>query len=139
MGWMKDTVITAALPAMPTCWSRPGAAAAEVAMGCCLFVRLIVCVDTESKRMNVGENVESFSVGTTSRGGGFLRWWTDVGEKVRLLFASLWHVVLTCRRDDCEEMRNPPRARPSLLIRNRNLAGAGCHKGKPAFQTGAAY
>ena len=32
MGWMKVTVMTAAPPAMPTCWRRPGAAAAEVAM-----------------------------------------------------------------------------------------------------------
>ena len=33
MGWMKVTVMTAAPPAMPTCWRRPGAAAAEVAIG----------------------------------------------------------------------------------------------------------
>ena len=32
MGWMKVTVMTAAPPAMPTCWRRPGAAAAEVAI-----------------------------------------------------------------------------------------------------------
>ena len=33
MGWMKVTVMTAAPPAMPTCWKRPGAAAALVAIG----------------------------------------------------------------------------------------------------------
>jgi hypothetical protein len=41
---MKDTVMTAADPAIPTCWRRPGAAAADVAMigDCCLFRLMII-------------------------------------------------------------------------------------------------
>ena len=42
IGWMKDTVITAAEPAIPTCWNRLGAAATEVARGVCCLLRLMV-------------------------------------------------------------------------------------------------
>jgi len=38
---MNETVITAALPAIPTCWKRLGARTAEVAMGDCCLVLII--------------------------------------------------------------------------------------------------
>jgi hypothetical protein len=41
IGWMNETVITAALPAIPTCWKRLGGRAAEVAMGDCCLVLMI--------------------------------------------------------------------------------------------------
>lgn len=46
MGWMKDTVITAAVPAIPTWVSRPGAAAPAVARGLGWLWKLILDVNS---------------------------------------------------------------------------------------------
>jgi hypothetical protein len=41
MGWMKETVMTAAPPAIPTCVKSPGAAG-DVANGDCVFKLMVV-------------------------------------------------------------------------------------------------
>jgi len=57
IGWIKDTVMTAADPAIPTCWRRPGAAAADVAMmgDCCLFRLMVIYNFTQQLMVGGGE------------------------------------------------------------------------------------
>ena len=64
---MKDTVMTAAPPAMPTCWRRPGAAAADVAMigDCCLLRLMIIFGWILIRSSEYDENERGWKIMTT--------------------------------------------------------------------------